>query len=219
MDRARRAGALATANGKILESFSRRTVRRMRAVLPLRIALPHIETILALNVDKEVQKDALVIRCSADALAEGSPPGPERLQQLFEETKAIERAFLGRIGSFPVGIVIRYDEVGPVRMRRIAQLSSMAYRILDAWDDASGLRAALRTAYAQPEFERELRDILQLYALETNAVSHAVRLPALLAPLRRRLADGLTDMMNESALGLARDLSGIAYRRAGVAPA
>jgi len=174
--------------------------------------LPQVETVLALNVTKEVQKDALVIRCSADALDAGSPPGPDRLRQLFEETKVIERAFLGRVTSFPVGIVIRYEEIGPVRMQRIERLSLMAYRVLEAWQDASGLRAALRASYTQPEFERELWEILQLYARETNAVSRSVRLPFLLTPLRDQLARGVTSVMSDAASRLARDLSRAVYR-------
>lgn len=209
MDRAR---ALATADRRILETFSRRTVDGLRAALPLRVALPQVETVLALNVAKEVQKDALVIRCSADALGAGSPPGPERLRQLFEETKLIERAFLGRITSFPVGIVIRYDEIGPVRMQRIERLSFMTYRVLDAWQTANGLRAALRASYPQPEFEREMGQILQLYARETDAVSRSVRLPLLLTPLRDQLTRGVTRVMSDTALRLVRDLSRAVYR-------
>ena len=208
-----RAGALVTLNRRILEAYSRRTTSALRAVLPLRMALPHLERILALNVAKEAQKDALVIRCGAEALETGSPPDRERLQLLLEQTKRIDRTFLDRIGTFPVGIMIRYDEVAPVRMQRIARLSLMAYRVLDAWRKVGGLRAALRASYPQPELERELRDILQLYALETNALSRSVQLPVLLAPLRERLARGVIGIMNDAARRLAGDLSNIVYRR------
>jgi hypothetical protein len=36
-------------------------------VLPLRLAIPHFEPVLALNLDKEVRKDALVIQRAGDA--------------------------------------------------------------------------------------------------------------------------------------------------------
>ena len=198
-------------NRRILEAFSRRTVDALRAVLPVRLALPHLEPVLALNVAKEAHKDALVIRCGAEALATGSPPGRETVRRLLEETKSIDRAFLDRVGAFPVGIVIRYEEVAPVRAQRIERLLFTAYRILDAWRTASGLRAALRASYPQPELERELYDMLKLYALETNALSRSVRLPAVLTPLRERLARGLYSVMNAAAVQLARDLSRIVY--------
>jgi hypothetical protein len=55
--------------------------------------------------------------------------------------------------------------------------------------------------------------MLKLYALETNALSRSVRLPALLTPLRERLARGMYSVMNAAAMQLARDLSRVVYRR------
>ena len=52
-------------NRKLLENYSRRTTEALRQVLPLRLALPRIESFLAENVAKEVEKDAEVIRTAA----------------------------------------------------------------------------------------------------------------------------------------------------------
>ena len=208
-----RAHILAVLDRRILDAFSRRTVDELRAALPVRLALPHVERVLALNVAKEAQKDALVIRCSAEALAAGAPPGRETVARLLDETKKIDSAFLDRIGTFPVGVRIRYEEVAPVRAQRIERLLSTAYRILDAWRTTRGLRTALRASYPQPELERELHEMLKLYALETNALSRSVRLPALLTPLREQLAHGLYRVMNAAAMRLAGDLARDVYRR------
>ena len=210
MDRAR---LLAAVDRRILEAFSRRTVNALRAALPVRLALPHVERVLALNVAKEAQKDTLVIRCSAQALAAGSPPGRDTVARLLDETKKIDRTFLDRIGTFPVGIMIRYEEVAPVRAQRIERLLSTAYRVLDAWRMTDGIRTALRASYPQPELERDLHEMLKLYALETNALSRSVRLPALLTPLREQLASGLYRVMNAAAMQLASDLARVVYRR------
>jgi hypothetical protein len=209
MDQAR---TLAVLDRRILEAFSRRTVDALRAVLPVRLALSHLEPLLALNVAKEAQKDAVVIRCAAAALATTFPPGRETVRRLLEETKSIDRAFLDRVGGFPVGIVIRYEAVAPARTQRIERLLSTAYRILDAWRTASGIRGALWASYPQPEFEYDLCDMLKLYALETNALSRSVRLPAILTPLRERLARGLYSAMNTTAMQLASELSRVVYR-------
>ncbi len=213
-----RAHILAVLDRRILEAFSRRTVDALRATLPVRLALPHVERILALNVAKEAQKDALVIRCGAEALAAGSPPGREMVGRLLDETKKIDRAFLDRIGTFPIGVMIRYEDVAPVRTQRIERLLSTAYRILEAWKTASGIRTALRAAYPQPELERDLHEMLKLYASETNALSRSVRLPALLTPLREQLANGLYRVMNAAAIRLAGDLTRVVYRRGRDAP-
>jgi hypothetical protein len=54
---------------------------------------------------------------------------------------------------------------------------------------------------------------LQLYALETRILSRSVRLPALLAPLRERIAQSLQGIMNDMAKRLAAELVGVVYRR------
>jgi hypothetical protein len=64
-----RSDALALLNRKILEAYSRRTINTLRAALPLRFALPHIEPVLASNVAKEMKKDALVTLLPIDSCA------------------------------------------------------------------------------------------------------------------------------------------------------
>ncbi|MEK7736236.1 MAG: hypothetical protein AAB319_00520, partial [Pseudomonadota bacterium] len=185
---------------------------KLRSILPLRIALPRLEPFLAMNLAKEVQKDALVIRGGGAALASGIPPGSDTSRQLYDATKGIDQEFLAQLGGFPVGIVIRYEEIAPIRTRRIDCLLGAAYRILDAWRRTRGSRAAVRSAYSRIEFERLLHRLLQLYAQETQALSRSLRLPALLVPLRERLALSLYETMNDTALLLAREVAGSVYR-------
>lgn len=208
-----RAGALALLNRKILEAYSRRTTDTLRAALPLRLALPHLEPVLARNVAKEMQKDTLVIRRAGEAVATGSSPGPEALLKLLEATKEIDQAFLAQVGSLPIRIVIPYAEIAPVRMERIERLFGAAYRILDAWRLERGVRAAVQASYPRAELERLLLDLLRLYAVETRVLSRSVHLPALLIPLRERVAQSLHGIMNDTAKRLAGELAGVVYRR------
>jgi len=208
-----RSGALAVLNRKILEAYSRRTTDTLRAALPLRLALPHLEPVLARNVAKEMQKDALVIRRAGEALAAGSSPGPDALRKLLEATKEIDRAFLAQVGSLPIRIVIPYAEIAPVRLERIERLFGAAYRILDAWRPAQGVRAAVQTAYPRAELERLLLSLLRLYAQETRVLSSSVRLPALLIPIREHVAQSLHGIMNDTAMRLAGELAAMVYRR------
>jgi hypothetical protein len=208
-----RTQALSTLNGKILAAYSRRTMTALRAGLPLRLVLPRLEPVFALNVDKEVRKDGLVIRRAADALTAGTPPGREAVRQLVEATKAIDREFLDRVQAFPVRISIRYDDIAPVRARRIERLLGAAYRILVAWNAESRLRPALRASFPESEFERLLHELLELYALETRALSRSVGLPALLAPVREHLAQSLFAIMDNVARCLAAELARAVYHR------
>lgn len=210
------AHTLAAWNRQILETFSQRTVTALRAVLPLRLALPRIESFLAENIAKEAEKDGLVIQRVSEALGEGRTPDEETLRQLLAASKEIDRAFLARVGDFPIGIVIRYEEIEPVRMQRIKRMQAAACQILEAWRQhvAIGGRAAIRSIYSRSEFERLLFDLMRLYARETQTLSRSLRLPALLVPLRERLAQSLYSVMNEVAVRLANEVAAIVYRPA-----
>ncbi len=206
-----RTDVLAAMNRKILEAYSRRTIMTLRAILPLRLALPHIEPVLARNVSKETQKDALVIRRAGEAVVAGVSPNNEALRRLLDATKEIDRVFLTQIGSLPIKITVHYDEILPIRMKRIERLLGAAYRVLDSWQRENGVRAAIQASYSRVELERLLLDLLQLYASETRVLSRSVRLPALLAPIRERIAKSLHGIMDDTAKQLTAELTGMVY--------
>jgi hypothetical protein len=208
-----RPGALAVLNRRILEAYSQRTIDTLRAALPLRIALPHLEPVLARNVAKETQKDALVIRRAGATLAAGRQPDREAMSGLLEATQDIDRAFLAQVGMLPIRIVIPYHEVAPIRMQRIERLFAAACRIIGAWGIERGLRAAVQESYPRAELERLLGDLMRLYALETRVLSRSVQLPALLVPLRERIAQSLHEIMNDIARRLAGELSVAVFRK------
>ena len=208
-----RPSALAHLNGKVLAAYSRRTIEELRKALPLRLALPHIEPVIELNLGKEVTKDALVIRRAS--LDPAHPPEPEAIRQLFVETKRIDDDFVSRASGFRIRLVVPYDEVEPLRVARISRLMAGTRRILTAWSTHHRLRMAFRVAYTQIELEATLRQILELYARETRALTRSVRLPALIEPLRERMAQHLLDVMARAADRLARDVAQGVYREAG----
>ena len=211
MDAAR---VLAVANGRILRAYSRRTIDALRAALPLRVALPHLEPTLALNVGKEVRKDTLVIQRAGEVVAAGRAPGHHDLQQLYEASKHIDREFLAHSQALPVGIVVRYDEIAPVRLERIELLLGAACRVVAASRQDRGVRAALRASFAgAAEFEQLLRELMRLYAEETRLLSHAVELPKLLVPAREKIAHRLLRIMNQVAARLAGDLARLVFRQ------
>lgn len=203
---------LAAWNRKILEAYSRCTIAALRAILPLRLALPRLESFLADNVAKEAAKDALVISRVGEALAVGLTPGEEMVRQLLAAGKEVDRAFLDRVSDFPIGIVIRYEEIDPLRLQRIARMQQAASSILARSGGQGDVRAAIRGCYPSGEFERLLLDLMRLYAQETRALSRSLRLPALLVPLRERVAQSLYDVMVNAAAGLANDVTGSVYR-------
>jgi len=210
MDRAR---ALSALNRKLLQAYSRRTTETLRTALPMRVVLPRLESFLALNVEKEVLKDGMVISRAGELLAAGLTPDKVVRKELFEATKEIDRTFLARVRLMPIGIVIRYDEIAPVRSERIERMLSAAYRILEAWRSNPGMRAAVQAAYQRSELEQVLLGVLRSYATETQALSRSLRLPALLVPIRERFTQGLASVMGHAARRLAVDAAAVVYRR------
>jgi hypothetical protein len=208
------ARGLARLDRSVLRAYSVRTIETLRSILPLRLALPHLEPFLARNVAKEIEKDALVIRRSAQAPAGANAPGRELLDDLLEQTKEIDRKFVSMAGGFQVGIVLRYEEIAPVRLRRMGRLFDVTRRVRAAYGAERSLRAALRACYPQAELEHVVREILWLYAQEALVLSRSVRLPALLGPVREMVAQRLVHVMNETAARLAADAARVAYRAA-----
>jgi hypothetical protein len=208
MDRVR---VLAGLDRRILEAYSRRTTHALRAALPLRLALPHLEALLARNVEKEVRKDALALRRAGDAFAAGARAGPDAVTQLLAQGREIDAEFLARVGRFPVGIVVRYEEIMPLRRQRVERLLDAAHRILEAWRGRS-LREALRASYPQPALEALITGILRLYAMETRALSRAVKLPALLRPAQDAIGQRLFRIMDAEGVRLAREAARVAFR-------
>ena len=169
----------------------------------MRVALPALESFLAENVEKEVRKDARVIRCASAAVAAGGAPTPEAVRQLLAAAREIDREFLARVSRFPVRIDIPYAELEPLRLRRIELGLDLAYRLLDAWD--RGERA--RSAVTREELAMRLRELLELYAQEVLALSRTVRLPGPLAAVRERIAQRLRSEMAEIARTMTATLA------------
>lgn len=208
-----RAAHLAALNGRLLHAFSRRTIAALRASTALRLVLPHVEPLLALNVSKEVRKDALALHAAALAAARGVAPDAESAQRVLEASKQIDREFLRRLDDFPVRLRISYARVAPVRLRRIERLLESAYRLLAHWPPRTPLRAVIQREYSAEDFEQRLRAMLQLYAEEARALASAVQLPALLAPLAERLGRRLESTLSEVAGRLAHEAAALVYRR------
>lgn len=209
-----RARSIARLNGRILHTYSRRTTTALRAALPLRLALPHLEPVLALNVAKEVLKDTLVILRAGERAAESPPDGSDILTQLLQATKDIDRGFLGKLGAFPIDIVIRYDEIDPIRSRRLKLLYDSCLRLMAAFDGRRRLRDALQATFSRDEFTQTLNELFRLYAEETRSLSRSVRLPGPLVLLRELIAQELLNVMLRVARPLAAEIATIAYRPA-----
>ena len=206
------ASALATLNAKVLKAYSARTVAGLRARLPLQVALPYLEPVLALNVENEARKDRMTIGYAAAAAARGAAPPREIANEILEASRAIDAGFLQSAEQFPIRVRIRYEEIEPLRLSRIRYVLDTAYRILSAWQERMRFRAALRKCYPQSDFELVMNVIMDLYARETRALSHSLDLPKVLMPVSERAVKYLSSIMADAGTRLVRELAVEAYR-------
>ncbi|MBS3934655.1 MAG: hypothetical protein KGZ43_00655 [Sulfuritalea sp.] len=202
----RRARLLADLNRRLLEAYSRRTTAALRARLPLPLALPWLDDLLLLNVDKEVRKDALVIRHAVQTVRAGQPVDDALVSVLLQAAREIDRDFLARARG-PLEIPLRPEIIEPVRRRRIRRMLDATAQLCGAWTPRCKLRAALAQRFPGGALERLLFELMRDYADETRLLGESVRMPALLAPLRRRVLAGLFETMEQTAAGLAREAS------------
>ena len=198
-----RAAALARLNRRMLEIFSSRTVGALRAALPIRLTLRHLEPFLARNLEKEIRKDALLVACARDAVAAGSSPPEDAVRMLLAAARDIDREFIAGVTDFPLRIEIPYERIEPLRLRRVTLGLGLSWRILHAWSAGRRLREEL----PRDDLARQVHDILQLYCQEVGALSHSVRTPTLLAPLRERFGESLMQVMHQAARGIAQDIA------------
>lgn len=202
-----RARLLAELNRQILETYSRRTTAALRARLPLPVALPWLDKLLLINVQKEVRKDAHVIGHAVQATKAGQPIDDALVMSLLQTAREIDRDFLASARS-PLEIPIRYEAVNPVRTQRIRKLLDAGSRLSAVWSPRRKLRTALAEIFPAVELERLLFELMVLYARETQVLGESVRMPALLSPLRRRVLAGLYETMEKTAQVLAREAAG-----------
>lgn len=202
-----RARLLADLNRQLLEAYSRRTAAVLRACLPLPVALPWLDKLLLSNVAKEVRKDAHVIAAAVRAAQAGQPIDEALVVSLLQTARAIDRDFLAQARS-PLEIPVRYEAVNPVRTQRIRKLLDAGSRLGAVWSSRRKLRVALAEVFPGNELERLLFELMVLYAHETQVLGEAVRMPALLSPLRRRVLAGLFETMAKMAAALSREAAG-----------
>ena len=131
------------------------------------------------------------------------------LELLLQKAREIDRDFVARLERYPlVRLRIRYEDVEPIRRRRMQHLIEAAARLARApWH---GMRPAACACYSRPEFEALLREHLRLYAAEVHALSRSVRPALAVAPLRERLRA----LMESCADSLAREVAGLLYASA-----
>lgn len=161
----------------MLREFSQRSIDRIQGSPLLSLTLSFFSTYQDANVRKEVEKDRLIIKETARAFEAGRPVCDLDLEDIFEKTKTVDKAFLDSLMIPPFSISVRYSDIADIRIQRIWRISRAVYVLLGNWPDSASFIDCVRTAYTEKEFKALLLEVLHLYTLETRMLGDAIRSP------------------------------------------
>jgi hypothetical protein len=195
----------------LLQEFSRRTVAALGRHTLFSLLLPPFRRFLDINVRKEIDKDCRAIRRAAAICASGAQPGVSDIDQLLGEARAVDQDFLRDAMIFPVTLRIPYSDIEPLRRQRIGRVLNAVCAILPPWRTTRSLRRVLPGIYSPAGFQGLLREVLQLYILETRALSGSVRLPQVMGFVRDQLVATVFSEMQQAADALAEEAAHSLY--------
>ena len=193
----------------VMREFSQRTTKALETHTLFRLSFLLFRSLLEHNVQKEIAKDELVIRHTAQVLLADKPAEAVDCQALYIKSLEIDAAFFRRAAFLPIHIEIPYGAIEPVRKRRIDSLALATYQLLERWHAQGRFRSAVRDQYSNPELHQRITEILYLYGLETQILTRAVQLP--LQSSRDKLAAQLLETMERVGTDLAHELTAQIY--------
>ena len=164
-------------NREMMHEFSSRCIGRIEGHVPLKALLAPFHRFLEANVEKEADKDRLIIECAVAAYYDGTDLGAVSREELFEETKRVDAAFLKKV-SIPLLTDVRYQDIADIRNKRIDVLFGTVCDLMKNWKEHHSFSETVRKTYSPEQFRKIIIDILQLYRLETMMVAASIKLPS-----------------------------------------
>lgn len=164
-------------DSELMHEFSRRSLELVHVSSFLSVSLSFFSSYLEGNIRKEVDKDRLIIHEAAAAFAAGRPACDVDLEDVFERTKTIDKAFLDSLLIPSFAISVRYSDFADIRIQRIWLIVRTVYALLRHWPEGATLKDAVTAAYSQQEFRAVVLEMLHLYNLETRMLKDSIRSP------------------------------------------
>ncbi|MEW7986386.1 MAG: hypothetical protein AB2805_04295 [Candidatus Thiodiazotropha sp.] len=197
----------------MMETFSQRTAEGLRNYRLFRLALPPFPSFLDINVEKEVEKDRMVIFGAAEAHSSGTELDPNQVSALLQRAREIDQTFVRKAAVFPIDIRIQYQDIEHYRQQRFELLSETSYRIFDHWQDVPSFRTVAKELFSESQFSGLLHRLLSLYSIETHMLSRSIRLPNLLTMARDSVTQTISNVMENEAYTLSKSLAHTVYRK------
>ncbi|MGD0280967.1 MAG: hypothetical protein ABSB95_01240, partial [Dissulfurispiraceae bacterium] len=129
----------------LLYKFNLLTLKRLSGISPLQHLLRIFQKYIDINVMKEVEKDRLIIEHASAVFRYGGEIGHAYVEEVFEETKDVDREYIRKLSLPLVSIKVRYEDIADIRKERIRCLSLAVCSLLSAWDASESFEDAART--------------------------------------------------------------------------
>jgi len=207
-----KAGLLCALDSYMLEEFSRRTIAGLKRHALFKLLLGPLRDYLKSNVTKEIEKDRQVLLHAASLVQADKFPTGQDTQHLLALARDIDRAFLQQAVLLPVELNIQYQEIEPIRARRIQGMLQESHHLFREWRGRRHLRETLAALYDMPQFAKLLFDFLHLFSQETRLLSQAVRMPGLITFARESLTQTVYVVMESVAHDLSTELAHKTFR-------
>ncbi len=170
-------GILCEKDSVMMHEFSRLSLDRIKGRSLLSVTISFFSSYMEANVEKEVEKDRLIIEEAAAAFKAGRPACDLDLEDIFEKTKRIDKKFIDNLMIPSFSFSVRYSDFADIRIRRIWRIARSVHTLLEKWPDNAPFAEAAKKAYTGRTFKELIVEILHLYNLETRMLGDAIRSP------------------------------------------
>ena len=191
-------------NSEMMHEFSNRCIGRLEGHGALKVLLAPFHRFLEENVEKEADKDRLIIECAIAAYDDGKDLEAVSREELFEKTMQIDAAFLKKV-SLPLLPNVWYQDAADIRKRRIDVVFETVYDLMRNWKEYYSFSETVRETYSPEQFSKNIIDILDLYRLETRMVASSIRLPLPARKAKNLIESQLYKIMGLVAEEIARE--------------
>ena len=197
---------LAGKNSEMMHEFSSRCIVRIEEHGTLKVLLAPFHRFFEANVEKETDKDKLIIECAVSAYYDGKALGAASREELFDKTMQVDAAFLKKV-SLPLLPNVWHQDVTDIRKRRIDVVLETVYELMKNWKEHCSFSETVRETYSPEQLSKIIIDILHLYRLETRAVASSIKLPLPAKKAKHLIESRLYEIMGLVAEEIARELT------------
>ena len=204
-----KADILCEEDARLIHEFSRRSVERLFNRPLLSLAVPFIAAYMDANVQKEIDKDRLIIQYAAMMYEAGRDVASVDLEMLFEKTRETDKAFVNKISLPGLVMHIREEDFAHIRKQRIKCICNAVQDCLQRWEGAESFTESIRRTYSEDRFKETITGILRLYSLETRLLSNSI---TFLPPFNKAM-DMFFETMYEAMEDVTEDLTKTCCRK------